>query len=193
MYREIVVQDFLPLFLEQLKFCDSILDIGCGTGVLLERYQASLVIALEIHRPYLENRQFEAPHIIPVNANAADIGRLFLPRTFSAVTFVDSLEHFPKEEGMRLLEAAAALARSRVVVFTPRGYFPQSNTDYYHLKGEIYQEHRSGWEVEDFLRLGFEVTVLKGFHTASNLAFLDSFGAEHPPVDAILASREVLT
>jgi SAM-dependent methyltransferase len=191
MYQEISVKDFLPILLEKLKFAESILDVGCGIGSLLERYEAGLVVGLEIHRPYLVHRDFTAPHIIPIHADARDLNKLFLPNTFSAVSFVDSLEHFSMQEGKKLLEMAEEIANNRVVVFTPRGFFPQSDVDHYHLEGELFQRHWSGWEPEDFLELGYEVTVLKGFHHAENPSFRESFGDNHPPLDAIIACKIV--
>lgn len=191
MYREIEVKDFLPVLLEQLKFSESILDIGSGTGTLLERYEAALVIGLDIHRPYLLHRAYTSPHIIPLNADASQIDMLFLPRTFSAVTFIDSLEHFSMEEGKALLAKAEAIAANRVVVFTPRGFFPQDGKDHFNLEGEKYQRHWSGWEPEDFFELGYAVTVLKGFHHAENPSFREAFGPDHPPLDALLACKTV--
>ncbi|CAH1211760.1 hypothetical protein PAECIP111892_03634 [Paenibacillus auburnensis] len=191
MYREIEVYDFLPVLLEQLKFSESILDIGSGTGTLLERYEATLVIGLDIHRPYLLHRKYKSPHIIPLHADAGHIDKLFLPGTFSAVTLIDSLEHFTMDEGMELLRKAEMIASNRVVVFTPRGFFPQEGTDHFHLQGEYYQRHWSGWEPEDFLKLGYSVTVLKGFHHAENPAFREAFGPDHQPLDALLACKTV--
>lgn len=123
MYREIEVNDFLPVLLEQLKFCESILDIGSGTGTLLERYEAAVVLGLEIHRPYLLHRQYKSPHIIPVHADASHMDKLFLPKTFSAVTFIDSIEHFNKNEAKTLLGMAERIANNRVVVFTLGAFF----------------------------------------------------------------------
>ncbi|MCE3202946.1 class I SAM-dependent methyltransferase [Paenibacillus sonchi] len=191
MYREIKVKDFLPVLLEHLKFAETILDVGSGTGTLLERYEASVVIGLDIHRPYLLHRKYTASHIIPVHADARHIDKLFLPGTFSAVTLIDSLEHFTMSEGKELLRKAEVIAAGRVVVFTPRGFFPQEGTDHYHLQGEYYQKHRSGWEPEDFLGLGYAVTVLKGFHHAENPSFLEAFGPNHAPLDALLACKTV--
>lgn len=191
MYREIAVKDFLPVLLEYLKFSESILDIGSGTGTLLERFEAALVVGLDIHRPYLLHRKYTSPHIIPVNADASHIDKLFLPGTFTAVTLIDSLEHFSMKEGMELLQKAEIIASNRVVVFTPRGFFPQEGTDHFHLQGEYYQKHWSGWEPEDFLGLGYSVTVLKGYHHAENPAFREAFGEDHEPLDALLACKTV--
>lgn len=191
MYREIEVKDFLPVLLEQLKFCESILDVGSGTGILLERYEATVVLGMDIHRPYLLHRKYKSPHIIPVHADALHMDKLFLPDTFSAVTFIDSLEHFDMQDGKRLLGMAERIASNRVVVFTPRGYFPQDGVDHFSLKGEHYQKHRSGWEPEDFMELGYTVTVLKGYHHALNPSFREAFGKGHAPVDALLAYKIV--
>ncbi|OKP71441.1 hypothetical protein A3844_22170 [Paenibacillus helianthi] len=191
MYREIEVKDFLPVLLEHLKFAESILDVGSGTGTLLERYQATVVVGLDIHRPYLLHRKYTAPHIIPVHADAGHIDQLFLPCTFTAVTLIDSLEHFTMSEGKELLRKAEIIAANRVVVFTPRGFFPQEGTDHYHLQGEQFQKHRSGWEPEDFLERGYDVTVLKGYHHAENPSFREAFGQNHTPLDALLACKTV--
>lgn len=191
MYREIQVKDFLPVLLEQLKFSDSILDVGSGTGALLERYEAAVVIGLDIHRPYLLHRKYTSPCIIPIHANASHIDKLFLPGTFSAVTLIDSLEHFTMDEGKELLRKAEIIASNRVVVFTPCGFFPQEGTDHFHLQGEYYQRHWSGWEPEDFMKLGYSVTVLKGYHHAENPAFREAFGEDHAPLNALLACKTV--
>ncbi|MNE86131.1 hypothetical protein D3C80_1831980 [compost metagenome] len=95
------------------------------------------------------------------------------------------------DEGKELLRKAELIAASRVVVFTPRGFFPQEGTDHFHLQGEYYQRHWSGWEPEDFMKLGYSVTVLKGFHHAENPAFREAFGPDHEPLDALLACKTV--
>nr|WP_140413618.1 hypothetical protein [Marininema halotolerans] len=110
-----------------------------------------------------------------------------MDQSISTVLFNDSLEHFDKEEATKLLEMAERIARKRVVVFTPRGFFHQQNYDFFQLGGEQFQAHRSGWEVEDFINRGYTVTLFKGFHDNRNLSFIKSYGKDHPPIDAILA------
>jgi hypothetical protein len=183
-------KDFLPILKRLLKSSDSVLDVGSGIGVLLEQYQCRFIVALDIHRPFLENRVYRSPHILPLHADAQDISKLFLPKTFGAVTLIDSIEHFTKEAGLAVLEKAERLARDNVIIFTPRGYFPQF-VDYYGLNGDIYQTHYSGWEPEDFTDLGYKVLILKGFHDATNQAFVESYGIDHPPIDALLAWKKL--
>ncbi|WP_211746467.1 class I SAM-dependent methyltransferase [Paenibacillus sp. Marseille-Q4541] len=187
MYHEIQNADFLPLLCELLRFSDSVLDVGSGLGVLLEYYECRLIVALEIHRPYLEHRVYQAPHVIPLNADAKFMDQLFLPNSFTTVTLIDSLEHFTKKEGTRVLQQAEQIAKHRIIIFTPRGFFPQKGVDHYNLKGEVYQKHYSGWEAEELIDLGYHVIVLKGFHNTNNPSFEESYGTGHEPVDALIA------
>ncbi|MCM3129871.1 MULTISPECIES: class I SAM-dependent methyltransferase [unclassified Paenibacillus] len=187
MYQELEHADFVPLLCELLRFSDSVLDIGSGPGHLLEYYESRLIVALEIHRPYLEHRANLSPHIIPINSDARNIGRLFVNNSFSTITMIDSLEHFTKKDGIKLLQLAEQIAKHRIIIFTPRGYFPQSGVDHYKLKGERYQKHHSGWDEQELLSLGYHVIVLRGFHGQGNPSFETSFDTEHKAMDAILA------
>ncbi|CAH1209134.1 hypothetical protein PAECIP111893_02989 [Paenibacillus plantiphilus] len=174
---------------EAVTHRESLLDVGSGLCVLLDYLDYKLIVALDIHRPYLINRKSMANHIIPINADAKEITGLFLPDSFSTVSFIDTLEHFTKEQGTKLLQDAELIAKHHVVVFTPRGYFPQQEIDHYGLNGEQYQTHLSGWEAEELEALGYEVTIMKGFHDNGNAAFVRAYGADHEPVDALFALK----
>ncbi|GIP24120.1 class I SAM-dependent methyltransferase [Paenibacillus sp. J22TS3] len=187
MYEETEESSFIPALRERLKFADSVLDIGCGIGVLWEQYDSKIIIGMDVHRPYLEHLVHLPRRAIPIHADARRARELFIPRSLSAVTLIDSLEHFTKEEGLQLLKDAETIARDQVIVFTPRGFFPQQGVDNYGLSGEQYQTHYSGWESEEFLGLGYNVKVFKNFHHAENPSFVEAFGSDHPPVDAIFA------
>ena len=72
-------KDLMSLLNGLLASTESVLDIGSGIGVLLEQYASRLILALDIHRPFLEQRVYKSAHIIPVNANAMKIDHLFMP------------------------------------------------------------------------------------------------------------------
>ncbi len=76
-----------------------------------------------------------------------------------------------------MLARAERIARKRVLLFTPRGEFPQEDFDSSGLGGEELQRHRSTWEPEDLERRGYRVVVMRGFHGPWNEAFVASFGA----------------
>lgn len=158
---------------------------------MLRWVKGKTTVALDAHRPYLERIEYRSSNIIPLHADALAIEELFLPDTFTVVTMIDVLEHFTKTDALELLRQAESVAKERVVLFTPRGFFPQEAVDHYHLKGEQYQMHRSGWEPEELEHLGYEVIVLEGYHDSRNKAFVDAFGKNHKPVDALLAIKHM--
>jgi hypothetical protein len=63
-----------------------------------------------------------------------------------------------KEDGRRLLERMAGLARRRIIVFTPNGFLPQGEVD-----GNPYQVHRSGWDIDEMQALGYRVIGINGW------------------------------
>lgn len=190
MVEEVYQSNHIPALKRLIDGTYSLLDVGCGLCTLPSHFQSHLTLGLEVHRPYLENRKNRSPRIIPIHGDARKMGRLFLPNTIMTVLFHDVLEHFKKKEALRILKQAESIAIKRVVVFVPRGEFPQKGFDHYGLGGEVYQEHRSSWEVEEMVELGYNVMIFKNFHNAENAAFRRAFGVNHPPRDALLAWKD---
>jgi hypothetical protein len=168
----------------------SLLDVGCGLCLPLN-FECPVMIGIDAHRPYLINRVNRSANLIPLHMDARNMNLLFLPKTIDIVLFNDSLEHFHKDEALDLLQHAEQIAVKRVIVFTPRGFFPQDGYDHFHMEGESFQSHRSGWEPEEFVKRGYRVLVFKQFHDALNESFRQAFGEDHPPVDAILAWKDI--
>lgn len=176
-----------------LAGCGTLLDVGAGIGDILAALAIPVKLGLEIHRPYLEKWPRMEQTAIPLNLPASALGTVFLPKTVDAVSFIDSLEHITAAEAMTALAEAERIARRIVVVFTPRGDFPQHGLDLWGLGGETYQAHRSAWEPGDFVPLGYTVLVFPGYHSeATNPAFLAAFGPDAPPVDALLAFKRTV-
>jgi hypothetical protein len=168
--------------------CRSVLDIGTGQMQSLAGVSCPVRIGLDAHRPYLEHR--EVPDAVPLNASALDMDRLFVPGAVDVVQLMDVIEHFDVADADRVLEQAVRVARKRVLLFTPRGEFPQEDFDHSGLGGEELQRHRSVWEPEDLEARGFKVIVMRDFHGPWNAAFVAGFGADAPLVDALLAFSE---
>ncbi len=151
----------------------------------LERSPCPVRIGLDAHRPYLEHRR--VPDAVPLHASALSIGELFVPGAVELVTLIDVIEHFDRAEALSLLEQARRIAARRVLLFTPRGLFPQEAHDAFGLGGEELQRHRSSWEPEDLTSLGFRVVVMDAYHGPWNESFVEAFGPNAPPVDALVA------
>jgi 2-polyprenyl-3-methyl-5-hydroxy-6-metoxy-1,4-benzoquinol methylase len=80
-------------------------------------------------------------------------------RRFDVVVLSQVVEHFTKADGLKALDRAEQLASKLVYVSTPNGFLEQPELD-----GNPHQKHLSGWTVNDFDKLGYEVfgTGIKG-------------------------------
>lgn len=135
----------------------TVLDVACGLSLKSQYVTADLRVGVDIHRPYLERIESAVPYAA-VNANAMDLDKLFLPRSFDLVLLLDIVEHLEKEDALKLMSMAEEIARVAVIVETPKGYVPQ-NIDIWKGGGDEWQTHRCGWEPEEFLDRGYKVVV----------------------------------
>lgn len=181
---------FRPLLTRLLRDARTLLDVGCGTMDGLAEIDVPVRVGVDAHLPYLERRPLEAP-VVPIHLDARRIGDIFLPQSFDVVTMVDVIEHFERDDALGVLAAAEQIAARRVVVFTPRGDFPQVGYDAHALGGEELQQHRSVWQPQDFTSRGYAVAVLRGFHGPGNTSFDAAFPDGHEPLDALLAWSSV--
>lgn len=165
--------------------CHSVLDLGTGRMDSLADSPCPVRIGLDAHRPYLEHRTERKA--VPINASALDVERLFVSGAVDLVTLMDVLEHFDRADAEEVLRQAESTAARRVVLFTPRGEFPQADYDPSGLGGEELQRHRSAWQPEDLEELGYIVIVMTGYHGPGNPAFVSAFGPDAAPVDALVA------
>lgn len=74
-----------------------------------------------------------------------------------AVISIQNIEHLEKEEGEKLLEFLVSIARKVIIVETTNGFVFQPGT-----ADNPFQEHRSGWTVEDFKSKGYKVRGTTG-------------------------------
>ncbi|MDR3539835.1 MAG: class I SAM-dependent methyltransferase [Desulfosporosinus sp.] len=180
---------FLGTINDLLQDSHTVLDVGCGVGATLTRFCCPIKIGIDAHRPYLENTKSGEP-FIKLNFNAEHLSELFLPNSIDSVTLIDVIEHFEKEVAANVLRQVEEIAAKRVIIFTPRGFFNQKEVDHYGLGGESYQRHRSGWDVEDFQKLGYNIVIFSKFHDQTNSAFVEAYGNDAEPIDALLAWKD---
>ncbi len=179
-------KEFLVTINELLADSRTVLDIGCGVGETLKEFPCPIKIGVDAHRPYLEHTKYGEGYI-RLHFRAERLNKLFLPKSIDSVTLIDVIEHFEKAVAWDVLRQAEEIATKTVIVFTPKGFFEQLEVDHYDLGGETFQRHRSGWEVEDFQKRGYNVVVFSKFHDQQNLAFLEVYGEHAEPIDALLA------
>jgi hypothetical protein len=140
--------------------CESLLDIGCGERSPIFGFSKSIAhtTGVDSHLPSIERSRAEGIHTDYVQMNIAEIGGEFAPQSFDCVVALDVIEHFEKDDGLRLLDAMERIARKKVVVFTPNGFVAQPPTS-----DNPHQLHRSGWTVAEMRARGYDVIGIGGW------------------------------
>jgi SAM-dependent methyltransferase len=141
---------------KELADCETALDLGCGPNSPLAGAALNYTVGVDIFEPYLEECRRKKLHSSYIRADIREIE--FKDGSFDAVVMLEVLEHFSQEEGRRLLDRCSKWARKKVIITTPNGYIPQDEYD-----DNPFQEHISGWSVEELRRLGFRVNGLLGW------------------------------
>lgn len=138
--------------------CTRILEIGCGPDSALQYIAGERRIeGLDIHEPWLQKAKERGILANYHLANAMDIDQLFQPGEFDAVVALDLIEHLEKPDGYQLIEKMSAVASDRIIIFTPNGFLEQVD------ESNPWNNHRSGWTVDDFEKLGFNVVGVNGW------------------------------
>lgn len=131
----------------------SILDIGCGTGEpmkFIKRGKRYLIIGADIFAPSLNQAKKEGIYDMLV---LCDLHKLpFKSKAIDIVTCLQTLEHFEREDGLRLIGEMERIARSQVVITTPVGDWKASRSE-----ANPHDEHKYIWKPRELKRLGYTV------------------------------------
>lgn len=150
-------------FLTQFKArgVESILDIGCGIGRHADLFKPfRRYLGIDIVRDYII-RSCEISDLSYVIADAKSLDSIFVPNSFDGVLWYDSLEHLSKEDALVSLEYSRKISNKCVGVFTPLGFLEQTENVWGGDAGDA-QVHKSGWEIQDFVDLGFQTIEVIG-------------------------------
>ena len=143
---------------EELKGCQSVLDLGCGQSSMLQYCDVLYSVGVEYWKPYIEESQKNKIHNEYVNA---DITELDIPRNqFDAVILIDVLEHIEKQRAKVLLYEMNLWAAKKVIIAVPNGFLPQGDSC---GDGNIKQHHLSGWGPDEFIKMGYCVHGFNGW------------------------------
>ena len=134
---------------------ESILDIGCGIGRHTEHFEMfPKYLGVDLVKDYLV-RAINGSNLMYVQGDATKLDELFLPKSFDAVLWYDSLEHLTKEQGLQSVKYTMEIARKSVGVYTPEGFFEQTD-NVWGGDARDAQVHKSGWSQEDLSSIGFQ-------------------------------------
>ena len=148
---------FRPRGLYPRERISTVLNVGCGLSLKSQFIEADIRVGLDAHRPYLRKIDAKVPYVC-ISADALQLERLFLPRSFDLVLLLDIVEHLDKPDALELMRQAEIVARRAVVIETPKGFLPQ-NIDILGLGGDHFQTHRCGFETAELEARGYDVVV----------------------------------
>lgn len=144
---------------KELKDIETVLDVGCGSWSPLANVKKSFYsVGIDVHKPSIEEIKKKKIHDTYKVGDVLKIGTYFKPKSFDAVVALDVVEHFKKEEGLSLIRQMEKIAKKKVIILTPYGFTKQHPVD-----GNPFQEHKSGWNIEDFKKRGYKVYGMRGF------------------------------
>lgn len=132
--------------------CDNVLDVGCGVSAKLRQLGVPNTTGFEGYQPDFEEAKRRNTHDQIVQGDARNLASYFPPKQFDAVIALDVIEHFTKEDGLKLMQEMEKLAKKKVIFFTPKGFLPQR-----HSAADDLQVHLSGWEPDEMKKYGYEV------------------------------------
>lgn len=143
----------------ELKYMKTVLDVGCGSWSPLENVKKKFYsVGIDIHRPSIHTIKKRKIHDNYRVGDIANLKKYFRGKTFDAVIALDVVEHFKKKEGQSIIEQMESIAKKKVIILTPFGFTPQ-----HPIGGNPYQEHKSGWYINDFKKRGYKVYGMRGF------------------------------
>ena len=145
---------------EVIPSCRTLLDVGCGAESPIRSFSHRLEHSVGVDRfeAALDESRRQAIHSSYVCVDILELAGRFAPRSFDCVLASDVIEHLEKADGLRLMHSMEAIARRKVIVFTPNGFQPQGA-----VGGNPYQVHRSGWTVDEMRGYGYRVIGVNGW------------------------------
>jgi hypothetical protein len=154
-FGSVSYQENVSTLFKRLKV-KSMLDLGAGRNDLYKMCHAYGIrqLLLDLHYP---SEQTDNYHRVNVSITS-HLEVLQAIQDFSgdskvdAVICIQALEHLTREDGILLLQNISSYAKKLVVVETPNGFVYQEGTF-----DNPFQAHLSGWNYEDFDRLGYSI------------------------------------
>jgi SAM-dependent methyltransferase len=149
-------QHYVGLLAHELKGCRDALDLGCGAEPYLGECD-SIESVIGVDGSYSSCRSARRANKYGSVVQAVLPDLPFKERSVDAVTLLQVVEHLPKDVASDLIVKAERLARRKIIITTPNGFVRQEAYD-----ENPFQEHLSGWSIEDLQQRGYTVWGMEG-------------------------------
>ena len=150
---------FHKLLEVKLSGCKSVLDVGCGFNSPIRAVKKSFYSeGIDIYKKSILQSRKNKIHDKYVIGNILDLKKYYKYKSFDAIIAIDVIEHFSKNDGQKLLEEMQKVARKKIIILTPNGFYSQG-----HFEGNPYQVHKSGWSRKDLETYGYKTYGLRSF------------------------------
>ena len=163
-----------PLIPEEL----TVLDLGCGnytSGISIQTplIQFKSLTGVEVWKKDLDEtktKDFKTKKLDWIEDNILSYLSKHKKEKFDVIFLFDVLEHFKKEDGLKVLKTIEQMATKRILIFMPLGeHTLEANDGRVAEEKNHWQKHLSQWEVEEWRDLGYDVEFLDGFHQSGKL------------------------
>ncbi len=144
---ELIIKQLLP------KGPLKVLDLGCGVGAaaeVLNKNKLCEFTGVDIHEPYVKICQERGFYQKVIKSDLRDIN--FDKKSFAVVILLQVIEHLNKKDAIKLIKRAIDIATKAVIISVPNGECSQEAYD-----ENIFNQHKSAWNVSDFKKMGFKV------------------------------------
>jgi 2-polyprenyl-3-methyl-5-hydroxy-6-metoxy-1,4-benzoquinol methylase len=112
---------------------------------------------IDIHKKTLQESKRKKYHDRYTLGDITKINKIYKKMSFDACVSIDVIEHFTSKDAMKLIKDMESIARKKVIILTPNGFYEQHDYD-----GNPHQEHKSGWKKAQLEKLGYKVYGLRG-------------------------------
>ena len=154
-YQDIFYFKVLENFLSD---CESVLDVGCGDNSPLARVRKTFYSeGVDIFEKSIKASKKKRIHDKYTISDIRRIDKLFKNKNFDAVIALDVIEHLRKKESLSLIKKMEKIAKKKVIILTPNGFYHQDAYD-----DNPHQVHLASWKPNDLKGLGYKVYGLRG-------------------------------
>ena len=147
----------LYLLKRELRKCNNIIDLGCGSSSPIKYLRNELKYYLGVDRSYQSVLSSKKQNIhngyLVYDLMDIDV----LKRSFDCAISLDVIEHFHKIDGLKFIKKMETISKRKILILTPNGFIPQASFD-----NNRFQEHLSGYDYKEMIDMGFTVYGING-------------------------------